>query len=121
MQAPATSPLLPSSTPSNVGSAQLYGITQLPAYTGPYQPSGSSVGPSSGNRKEQTFPERPNQPEYQYYSKTGEFTFGSSYGYHQPPDMSAPQVNVLSPAGLPLRPVMIASQLLCTMVPFIEL
>ncbi|KAJ1395187.1 Zinc finger, CCCH-type [Sesbania bispinosa] len=49
-QAPATSPVLPSSTPSNVGSTQLYGINQLPssatAYTGPYQPSGSSMGPS---------------------------------------------------------------------------
>ncbi|KAJ1414236.1 Zinc finger, CCCH-type [Sesbania bispinosa] len=84
-QAPATNPVLPSSTPSNVGSTQLYGITQLPssaaAYTGSYQPSGSSGGPSSSSPKEQ------------------------SYRYHHPPDMNAPKVNVvLSPAGLPLRP-----------------
>ncbi|KAK7331346.1 hypothetical protein VNO77_25569 [Canavalia gladiata] len=108
-QAPATGPVLPSGSPSNVGSAQLYGITQLPssaaAYPGPYQPSGSSVGPSSSSQKDQAFPERPNQAEYQYYMKTGEVKYGPQYRYHPPPDTSAPKVNViLSPAGLPLRP-----------------
>ncbi|XP_020220677.1 zinc finger CCCH domain-containing protein 34 [Cajanus cajan] len=108
-QASATSPVLPSGTPSNVGSTQLYGITQLPssaaAYPGPYQPSGSSVGPSSSSQKEQAFPERSNQPEYRYYPKTGEVKFGPSYRYHPPPDTSAPKANVvLSSAGLPLRP-----------------
>ncbi|RDY14286.1 Zinc finger CCCH domain-containing protein 58, partial [Mucuna pruriens] len=107
-QASATGPVLHSGTPSNVGSAQLYGITQLSssaaAYPGPYQPSGSSVGPSSSSQKEQAFPERSSQPEYQYYPKTGEVKFGPSYRYHPPPDMSAPKANViLSPAGLPLR------------------
>ncbi|KAL2969598.1 hypothetical protein AAZX31_15G091200 [Glycine max] len=108
-QASATGAVHPSGTPSNVGSPQLYGITQLPspvaAYPGPYQPSGSPVGPSSSSQKEQAFPERSNQPEYQYYPKTGEVKFGPSYRYNPPPDMSAPKANViLSPAGLPLRP-----------------
>ncbi|KAG4956130.1 hypothetical protein JHK85_042510 [Glycine max] len=118
VQASATGAVHPSGTPSNVGSPQLYGITQLPspvaAYPGPYQPSGSPVGPSSSSQKEQAFPERSNQPEYQYYPKTGEVKFGPSYRYNPPPDMSAPKANViLSPAGLPLRPVMDASQLCC--------
>ncbi|XP_027331308.1 zinc finger CCCH domain-containing protein 34-like [Abrus precatorius] len=108
-QAPATGPVLPSGTPSNVASAHLYGMTQLPssaaAYPGPYQPSGSSVGPPSSSQKEQAFPDGPNHPEYQYYGKTGEVKFGPSYRYHPPPDANAPKVNViLSPAGLPLRP-----------------
>ncbi|KAK7412587.1 hypothetical protein VNO78_04067 [Psophocarpus tetragonolobus] len=108
-QASATGAVLPSGTPSNVGSAQFYGITQLPssaaAYPRPYQPSGSSVGPSSSSQKEQTYPERSNQPEYQYYPKTGEVKFGPSYRYQAPSDMSATRSNVsLSPAGLPLRP-----------------
>ncbi|KHN47309.1 Zinc finger CCCH domain-containing protein 32 [Glycine soja] len=113
-QASASGAVLPSGTPSNVGSAQLYGITQLPspaaAYPGPYPPSGSPVGPPSSSQKEQAFPERSNQPEYQYYLKTGEVKFGPSYRYNPPPDMSVPDMSapkanvILSPAGLPLRP-----------------
>ncbi|OIW20815.1 hypothetical protein TanjilG_23198 [Lupinus angustifolius] len=108
-QAMATSPVLPSSTPSNVGSAQLYGITQIApssaAYTGPYQPSVSSVGPSSSSQKEYSLPERPDQPECQYFLKTGECKFGPSCRYHHPQAMNALKATVtLSPAGLPLRP-----------------
>ncbi|KAG5011151.1 hypothetical protein AAZX31_07G231800 [Glycine max] len=108
-QAPATNPLLPSSTTSNVGSTQLYGITQLPSsaatYTGPYQPSGSSIGPSGASQKEHPFPERPDQPECHHYMKTGDCKFGPLCRYHHPPDKSAPKANVtLSPVGLPLRP-----------------
>jgi hypothetical protein len=126
VQATATSPVLPSGSPANVGSTQLYGITHIPssgnAYTGPYQPSVSSVGPSSRNQKEQSFQARPNQPEYHYYSKPEDLPFGPSYSYHQQPDTSAPKANVvLSPAGLPLRPVMIFSQFICTLAPLIEL
>lgn len=126
MQATATSPVLPSGNPANVGSTQLYGITQLPspgnAYTGPYQPSASSVGPSSRGHTEQSFPARPNHQEYHYYSKPEDLPFGPSYRYNQPLDMSAQKGNVvLGPAGLPLRPVMISSQLLCSFAPLIEL
>lgn len=124
MQATATSPVLPSGNPANVGSTQLYGISQLPspgnAYTGPYQPSASSVGPSSRGHNEQSFPARPNQQEYHYYSKPEELSFGPSYMYNQPPDMSAQKANVvLGPAGLPLRPVMISSQVLSSLAPLI--
>ena len=114
VQAPATNPLLPSSTTSNVGSTQLYGITQLPSsaatYTGPYQPSGSSIGPSGASQKDHPFPERPDQPECHHYMKTGECKFGLSCRYHHPPDKSAPKATVtLSPVGLPLRPVISTS------------
>ncbi|XP_019464376.1 PREDICTED: zinc finger CCCH domain-containing protein 34-like isoform X2 [Lupinus angustifolius] len=108
-QGPATSPVHPSSTASNVGSTQLYGITQIPspttAYAGPYQPSGSLLGPSGSGQKEHSLPERPDQPECQYYMKTGECKFGPSCRYHHPADMSASKTNVIiSPVGLPLRP-----------------
>ncbi|QCD76999.1 serine/threonine-protein kinase/endoribonuclease IRE1 [Vigna unguiculata] len=100
--------VLPSGTP-NVGSAQIYGMTQLSssaaAYPGPYQLPGSLVGPSSSSQKEQAFPERSNQPDYQYYPKTGEVKVGPSYRYHPPQEITSPKPNVtLSPAGLPLRP-----------------
>jgi len=125
VQASGTGAILPSGTP-NVGSAQLYGITQLPSsaagYPGLYQLPGSLVGPSSSNQKEQAFPERSNQPDYQYYPKTGEVKVGPSYRYHPPTEMTAPKANVtLSPAGLPLRPVMVASQLCYHVVSLIVL
>ncbi|WCJ23527.1 Zinc finger CCCH domain-containing protein 34 [Euphorbia peplus] len=87
----------------------VYGITQLspsaPAYTGAYQPMPSSVGPSSSSQKEHSFPQRPGQPECQYYMKNGDCKFGSSCRYHHPPELVAPKPNViLSPIGLPLRP-----------------
>jgi len=119
VQAPATTPVIPSSTASNVGSTQLYGITPLPSsaatYTGPYQSSGSSIGPSGAIQKEHPFPERPDQPECHYYMKTGECKFGPSCRYHHPPDKGAPKANViLSPVGLPLRPVISTSLVLYT-------
>ncbi|EEF45506.1 zinc finger CCCH domain-containing protein 34 [Ricinus communis] len=98
------SPVASPSTQLGVGSG-VYGITQLspsaPAYTGGYQ-----AMPSSSNQKEQpSFPERPGQPECQYYMKTGDCKFGSSCKYHHPPELIAPKTNVvLSPMGLPLRP-----------------
>lgn len=116
MQAPA-SPVVPSSTLSNVVSTQLYGITQVsstaPAYTAPYQPISSSVGPSGTSQKEHSLPERPGQPECQHYMKTGECRFGPSCRYHHPPELIASKLNVvLSPVGLPLRPVTIIPRLL---------
>jgi len=116
VQASGTGAVLPSGGTPSVGSAQLYGITPLPssaaAYPGLYQLPGSLVGPSSSNQKEQAFPERSNQPDYQHYPKTVELKVGPSYRHHPPPETPAPKANVaLSPAGLPLRPVMVASQL----------
>lgn len=99
-------------TQPTVGSGSVFGVTPLspsaPAYTGSYQPVLSSVGPSSGVQKEQSFPERPGQPECQYYLKTGDCKYGSSCKYHHPPEAIAPKADViLSPLGLPLRPVSI--------------
>ncbi|XP_022849230.1 zinc finger CCCH domain-containing protein 32-like [Olea europaea var. sylvestris] len=98
-QAPASPAASPSTQP----------ITQFSpsavAYIGPYPSITSSAGPSGSNQKEQAFPERPGQPECQYYLKTGDCKFGSTCKYHHPPEWSAPKTNFgLSPIGLPLRP-----------------
>lgn len=107
-QAPVSAVPSPS-TQSTVGAAPIYGMTQLspsaPAYTGGYLPYPSPAGPSNNSQKEHTFPERPDQPECQYYMKTGHCKFGSSCRYHHPPEWSTPKINfALSPMGLPLRP-----------------
>ena len=111
LQAPVSTVASPS-TQSTVGPASIYGITQLspsgPSYAGAYLPLPSSTGPSSSSQKEHTFPERPGQPECQYYMKTGECKFGSSCRYHHPPEWSTLKASfTLNPKGLPLRPVSI--------------
>lgn len=109
IQAPV-SPAASQGTQPTVGGAPIYGITQLSpsatAYTGQYLSITSSAGPSSGGQKEQAYPERPGQPECQYYLRTGDCKFGVTCKYHHPPEWSASRANyVLSPMGLPLRPV----------------
>ncbi|XP_059648674.1 zinc finger CCCH domain-containing protein 58-like isoform X1 [Cornus florida] len=94
-----------SGTQPNAGGGPIYGITQLspsaPAYAGP----NTSTGPSGGSQKEHTFPERPGQPECQYYMKKGDCKFGSSCRYHHPPESSMPKTNFgFNSMGLPLRP-----------------
>ncbi|EYU22370.1 hypothetical protein MIMGU_mgv1a005385mg [Erythranthe guttata] len=106
-QTPA-SPLASSSNQPPVGGAQIYGITQLSssatAYAGPYMPI-TSAGQSSSSQKEHAFPERPGQPECQYYLRTGDCKFGATCKYHHPSEWSVPRGNfVLSAMGLPLRP-----------------
>lgn len=103
-------PVASPSGQSTVGAGPMYGITQLSssaaAYPGPYPSMPSPAGPSSFSQKEHSFPERPGQPECQYYLKTGDCKFGSSCRYHHPPQLSVPKTNiVLSAMGLPLRPV----------------
>lgn len=100
------------STEPTVGAAPVYGITQLSpsatAYPGSYLSISSSAGPLSGSQKEQTFPERPGLPECQYYLRTGDCKFGATCKYHHPPEWSSSKTNyILSPMGLPLRPVSI--------------
>ncbi|KAI3896608.1 hypothetical protein MKW92_024467 [Papaver armeniacum] len=57
------------------------------------------------------FPERPDQPECQYYMKTGTCKFGPTCKYHHPIERTAPlATSTLSPYGLPLRP----GQAICT-------
>ncbi|MBA0741523.1 hypothetical protein Gogos_014671 [Gossypium gossypioides] len=105
--APVSSVLSPGVQPA-VGATSLYGLTQLssstPSRAGPYLSLPSSMSPSSGNQNNQTFPERPGEPECQYYLRTGDCKFGSSCRYHHPRDKVAPWTNcILSPMGLPLR------------------
>ncbi|KAK9015378.1 hypothetical protein V6N11_006489 [Hibiscus sabdariffa] len=107
--APVSPVLSPGAQPA-VGATSLYGVTQLsssaPLLAGPYPSMPSSTGFSSSNQKEHTFPERPGEPECQYYLRTGDCKFGSSCRYHHPRDRVVPQTNcILSPMGLPLRPV----------------
>nr|GMD65758.1 zinc finger CCCH domain-containing protein 34 [Ipomoea batatas]GMD72205.1 zinc finger CCCH domain-containing protein 34 [Ipomoea batatas]GME05419.1 zinc finger CCCH domain-containing protein 34 [Ipomoea batatas] len=102
---PAASP----STQSAAGAGQFYGLTPLspsaPPYSGVYMYAGSAPGPSRVSQREHAFPERPGEPECQYYMKTGDCKYGSSCRYHHPPEWSASKANfVLSPIGLPLRP-----------------
>ncbi|KAK6146163.1 hypothetical protein DH2020_020032 [Rehmannia glutinosa] len=71
------SPMASPSTQPTVGSGPIYGITQLSpsstAYTGPYVSITSAAGPSSSSHTEHAFPERPGQPECQYYLRTGDW------------------------------------------------
>ncbi|XP_068655234.1 zinc finger CCCH domain-containing protein ZFN-like [Aristolochia californica] len=56
-------------------------------------------------QRENVFPERPGQPECQFYMKTGDCKFGAVCRFHHPRERLIPVPNcVLSPLGLPLRP-----------------
>lgn len=78
----------------------------------PYMAGSSAMGlpalqaQSVSGQKDPIFPERPGQPECQYYMKTGDCKFGITCRYHHPKDRATPSPTcVLSPIGLPLRPV----------------
>ncbi|WCJ21403.1 Zinc finger CCCH domain-containing protein 32 [Euphorbia peplus] len=106
--APVSPALSPGAQPA-VGATSLYGVTQLssstPTLAGPYPSLPSPVAPLGGALKEQSYPERPGEPECQYYLKTGDCKFGSSCRFHHPRDRVIPRTNcALSPLGLPLRP-----------------
>ncbi|XLU18581.1 hypothetical protein S245_054647, partial [Arachis hypogaea] len=104
--APVSPVLSPGAQPA-VGATSLYGVTQLSsstsAFARPYTPLPSSIGPSGSGQKEEVFPERPGQPECQYYLKTGDCKFGSACRYDHPRDRGVTRP-LLSPIGLPLRP-----------------
>ncbi|KAI8031809.1 hypothetical protein LOK49_LG01G00070 [Camellia lanceoleosa] len=54
---------------------------------------------------ENVFPERPGQPDCQFYMKTGDCKFGAVCRFHHPRERLLPSPDcVLSPIGLPLRP-----------------
>ncbi|KAB5545377.1 hypothetical protein DKX38_013489 [Salix brachista] len=117
------SPVASPNTQPAVSSESVYGMSPLspsaPAYTGAFQYTPPATGPSSSTQKEHLFPERPGQPECQYYIKNGDCKFRSSCRYHHPPELVAPNV-VLSPIGLPLRPVSIYLQLSCIVIPYVR-
>lgn len=56
-------------------------------------------------QRDNVFPERPGQPECQYYMKTGDCKFGAVCRFHHPRERLIPAPDcLLSPLGLPLRP-----------------
>ncbi|RWR87115.1 zinc finger protein [Cinnamomum micranthum f. kanehirae] len=56
-------------------------------------------------QRENVFPERPDQPECQFYMKTGDCKYGAMCRFHHPRERLIPAPNcALSPLGLPLRP-----------------
>ncbi|XXG80661.1 hypothetical protein AAC387_Pa09g1477 [Persea americana] len=107
---PPASPAASPGTQHAVGTGLLYGLTQqlspsAPAYPGPFLSVSSSAGPSTSSQKEHMFPERPGQPECQFYVRTGDCKFGSACRYHHPPEWSMPKTTcALNSEGLPLRP-----------------
>ncbi|CAH8381398.1 unnamed protein product [Eruca vesicaria subsp. sativa] len=84
---------------SSPGSQQnsVYGTT-------PLSPSAPAYQSGSPSNKEQSFPQRPGQPECTYFLKTGDCKFGTSCRYHHPLGESSPKGVSLSHIGLPLRP-----------------
>lgn len=94
------SPVASRGTQPIVGGGPLYNVTQLSASAASY-----TAAASSSIQRDTTFPERPGQPECQYYMKMGDCKFGSTCRYHHPPERISPKTNcVLSIMGLPLRP-----------------
>jgi len=94
------------------GAQETYGASQQgEASTGnqgmlsPYRSSSFPV-PQYALQRENVFPEKPDQPECQYYMKTGDCKFGAVCKFHHPRVRSLPPPDcVLSPMGLPIRPV----------------
>ncbi|XP_057866420.2 zinc finger CCCH domain-containing protein ZFN-like isoform X1 [Cryptomeria japonica] len=60
--------------------------------------------PSISTQAEHVFPERPGQPECQFYMRTGSCRFGSTCKYHHPRDRHLLTNCALNPMGLPSRP-----------------
>ncbi|KAK4803086.1 hypothetical protein SAY86_001289 [Trapa natans] len=93
-----------------VGGGQVYGNSQSDPRTagshGPFSPrySGSQSVGSFGVHRENIFPERPGQPDCQFYMKTGDCKFGAVCKFHHPRERSIPPPDcALSPMGLPIR------------------
>ncbi|XP_073117594.1 zinc finger CCCH domain-containing protein ZFN-like isoform X2 [Elaeis guineensis] len=64
-------------------------------------------------QRENIFPNRPDQPECQFYMKTGDCKFGAACRFHHPRERLMPVPDcVLSPLGLPLRPIRNTSKIL---------
>ncbi|KAF6170031.1 hypothetical protein GIB67_042836 [Kingdonia uniflora] len=72
---------------------------------GTFYRSGSIPTGLYAMQRENVFPERPDQPECQFYMKTGDCKFGAVCRFNHPRERLAPVPNcLLSPMGLPLRP-----------------
>ncbi|KAK6144973.1 hypothetical protein DH2020_021793 [Rehmannia glutinosa] len=67
--------------------------------------TGNSQNDGTSHQGDNVFPERPGQPECQFYMKTGDCKFGAVCKFHHPRERLIPVPDcVLSPIGLPLRP-----------------
>lgn len=95
------------------GNNQVYGASRSsdPAtmgsqgVTSPYRQASGPMG-YYALQGENVFPERPGQPECQFYMKTGDCKFGAVCRFHHPRERLIPPPDcLLSPIGLPLRPV----------------
>ncbi|KAG2693886.1 hypothetical protein I3843_08G111700 [Carya illinoinensis] len=102
-----------SETPQQtVGNSQIYGTlgqgeSANAGSQGTFSPlrSGSVPVGFYALQRENVFPERPGQPECQFYMKTGDCKFGAVCRFHHPRERLIPAPDcVLSPIGLPLRP-----------------
>ncbi|MCO5555456.1 hypothetical protein L7F22_009001 [Adiantum nelumboides] len=75
----------------------------------PYVPGSAATGlqpalQSAFMANDSTFPERPGQPDCQYYMKTGDCKYGMACRYHHPKDRVSFIPNcILNPLGLPIR------------------
>ncbi|XP_054788602.1 zinc finger CCCH domain-containing protein ZFN-like [Prosopis cineraria] len=95
-----------------IGNGQMYGTSRMgePASAGSQGTysqfrSGSVPLGFYALQRENIFPERPGQPECQFYMKTGDCKFGAVCRFHHPRERLIPTPDcVLSPIGLPLRP-----------------
>ncbi|XP_074576143.1 zinc finger CCCH domain-containing protein 3-like isoform X2 [Curcuma longa] len=70
-------------------------------------PSMNDLGPSHAQPSSSTaeiFPERPDEPDCEYYMKTGNCKYGSSCKYNHPKGRNQEADCVIGPYGLPLRP-----------------
>ncbi|CAH9122549.1 unnamed protein product [Cuscuta epithymum] len=94
-----------------IGNSQAYGMSRSSevANTGsqgmnPSYRSGTLPVGYYALQRENTFPERPGQPECQFYMKTGDCKFGAVCKFHHPRErLIPPPDSLLSPIGLPLR------------------
>lgn len=71
---------------------------------GPAQTSNVKSHAQSGSPNTVNLPERPDQPECQYYMKTGSCKYGTTCKYHHPKERYSDSPITLGPFGLPLRP-----------------
>lgn len=102
----------PESQQQPVGNSQIYGTSRQgeqenSGSQGTFSPyrSGSIPVGFYALQRENVFPERPGQPECQFYMKTGDCKFGAVCRFHHPRERLIPTPDcVLSPIGLPLRP-----------------
>ncbi|KAK9133189.1 hypothetical protein Scep_012717 [Stephania cephalantha] len=126
------SSIAPASSVPYVAGLPAWSLPRVPSIAGPFMPSSQAYMPvvlshsqgilpsqrwsaytpengSSGlgslqSSSVQLYPDRPEQPECQYYMKTGSCKFGSACKYHHPKERPLSTANSFGQFGLPLRP-----------------